>query len=311
MGILSGVRLFEHVSLLYEGLDDLVQHGEAFVRDGIVRDEPVLVLMPQAHVDALRDALGRDATSVRFGDMQQIGRNPSAIISVWRDFVAEHAHRRVRGIGEPIWHGRSVEELLECHRHEALINLAFQEASATILCPYDLTTLDPDVIAESYRTHPYVITPRGREDSEQAMTFTEIARPVTDSLPEPETTPAVFGFGGPAISEVRTFVAKQAGIAGLPQDRIDELVVAVNEVATNTVRYGGARGLVRTWVQDGRFIVEVRDDGFIDNALAGRLRPSAGAEGGYGLWLVNQLCDFVQLRSSQDGSIVRLHMRIG
>jgi anti-sigma regulatory factor (Ser/Thr protein kinase) len=32
-------------------------------------------------------------------------------------------------------------------------------------------------------------------------------------------------------------------------------------------------------------------------------------EGGRGLWLVNQLCDLVQLRSSAAGGVVRLHMR--
>jgi hypothetical protein len=32
--------------------------------------------------------------------------------------------------------------------------------------------------------------------------------------------------------------------------------------------------------------------------------------GGYGLWLANQLCDLVQVRSFPTGSAVRLHMRL-
>ena len=44
--------------------------------------------------------------------------------------------------------------------------------------------------------------------------------------------------------------------------------------------------------------------------LVGRERP-AGPAGGYGLWLANQLCDLVQVRSFPAGSVVRLHMRVG
>jgi hypothetical protein len=32
--------------------------------------------------------------------------------------------------------------------------------------------------------------------------------------------------------------------------------------------------------------------------------------GGRGLWIVNHLCDLVQLRSSPAGNVVRLHMAI-
>jgi anti-sigma regulatory factor (Ser/Thr protein kinase) len=38
--------------------------------------------------------------------------------------------------------------------------------------------------------------------------------------------------------------------------------------------------------------------------------PDARAEGGRGLWLINQLCDLVQLRPAVDGLTVRLHMHL-
>ena len=54
---------------------------------------------------------------------------------------------------------------------------------------------------------------------------------------------------------------------------------------------------------------EVRDTGLIAEPLVGRHRPEDGTVGGHGLWLVNQLCDLVQVRSSPTGSVVRVHMR--
>ena len=56
-------------------------------------------------------------------------------------------------------------------------------------------------------------------------------------------------------------------------------------------------------------ICEVRDSGRLDKPLAGRARPELGQGGGWGLWLANQLCDLVQLRTLPDGSVVRLHLR--
>ena len=39
--------------------------------------------------------------------------------------------------------------------------------------------------------------------------------------------------------------------------------------------------------------------------------PAADGEGGRGVWIANQLCDLVQVRSGEDGSVVRLHLRVG
>ena len=53
----------------------------------------------------------------------------------------------------------------------------------------------------------------------------------------------------------------------------------------------------------------MRDDGSFDEPLAGRVRPMPAQMGGYGLWVANQVCDLVQIRSLPGGSAVRLHMR--
>ena len=42
-----------------------------------------------------------------------------------------------------------------------------------------------------------------------------------------------------------------------------------------------------------------------------RLRPDISQEGGRGLWLANQLCDLVKIRSGERGTVVRLHVPAG
>jgi anti-sigma regulatory factor (Ser/Thr protein kinase) len=112
------------------------------------------------------------------------------------------------------------------------------------------------------------------------------------------------------LSEVRTLAEKQARAAGLPEDRVTDFVIAVSEVTGNTVRHAHSPGTMDIWVADGELICEVRDAGVITDPLAGRPRPSAGANGGHGLWLINQVCDRVELHSDADGTVIRLHMSL-
>jgi anti-sigma regulatory factor (Ser/Thr protein kinase) len=115
---------------------------------------------------------------------------------------------------------------------------------------------------------------------------------------------------GSRLADLRNIVLEQATGAGLSQPRTAELVLAVNEVVTNSLRHGGGHGTLSIWREQDRVIHEVRDSGRITSPLAGRRKPSLDGEGGRGLWLANQVCDLVQIRSSSAGSAVRLHMRL-
>jgi len=90
--------------------------------------------------------------------------------------------------------------------------------------------------------------------------------------------------------------------------KVQDFILAVSEVSTNSLRYGGGRGVARVWTNGATSVFEIRDEGVIDRALAGRIRPTPGQPSGYGLWLANQVCDLVQIRTFDSGSVVRLHM---
>jgi hypothetical protein len=48
-----------------------------------------------------------------------------------------------------------------------------------------------------------------------------------------------------------------------------------------------------------------------DDPFTGHMPPADRDTPGWGLWTSRQLCDLVQLRSGDDGTVVRLHMRVG
>lgn len=305
---------FQHDALFYAGTSDFVHRTSAFIRDSVAEREPMLVVVSAEKIDLLRRELGGDPDGIRFADMAQVGQNPARIIPAWREFVAEQvpSGRRFRGIGEPIWATRSASELVECERHEALLNLAFSGAPAWWLaCPYDTESLPPPVLEEAKRNHPHILDGEERRESTVYRGLEEVARPFDDPLPEPGGAPIVYAFGPDpeALSAVRHQVSEAANAFGLDPTRVGDLVLVVNEVVTNTVRHGGGFGALRIWEEDTSLICEVNDAGRIDDPLVGRSKPPPDRGSGFGLWLANQLCDLVQIRSFATGSVVRLHVR--
>lgn len=302
---------FHHEALLYAGTREFVDSVGGFLRDAVAADEPVLAAVSEERERLLREALGADADAVMFADMAQLGQNPSRILPVWREFVDAQASsgRRVRGIGEPVWPGRSAPELEECVLHESLLNSAFPEdPEFWLVCPYDSSALDERSIAAAHATHPYTRADgrrvgHGHYDNPAAIFSSE--------LPEPPGTREKIDFIDGDLPLVRSLVATHAEDLGLEPKRAESLVLAVNEVATNSLRHGGGQGLLRLWEEGEALVCEVRDAGRIRDPLTGRRRPSDDARGGRGLWMTHLLCDLVQLRSSDDGTTVRMRMRLG
>jgi anti-sigma regulatory factor (Ser/Thr protein kinase) len=110
------------------------------------------------------------------------------------------------------------------------------------------------------------------------------------------------------LAEVRAVAEKQARMAGLTDTRVADFVIAVSEVAANTVRHAKSPGSMEIWCDAGEIVCEIRDAGVIADPQAGLRRPPPGAAGGHGLWLVHQVCDQVELRSDENGTIIRMHM---
>jgi anti-sigma regulatory factor (Ser/Thr protein kinase) len=301
---------FSHEALLYAGLDGFVESTAAFIREGAEAGEAVLVVVAQRKINLLREALNGSAERVVFADMAKVGANPALIINAWRRFVDEQRRLSgpLRGVGEPIWAGRSADELEEAQRHEVLLNVAFSGTGPwSLLCPYDIETLPAAVIEEAARSHPVLRDGMGRRAS---GVFADQVDAVFSAPLPPAPADAfevVFADGG--LDGLRALVFERAMASGLSLARSNELVLAVNELATNSLRYGGGGGVLRLWEAGGGMVCEVADRGRITDPLVGRLQPGLDREGGRGLWLANQLCDLVQIRSGPSGSTVRLHQR--
>ena len=270
---------FEHEALLYRGEDDFLAGLLPFVREGLERDEAVVVAEPAHRLTLLRDALGDDAPAVTFLDMAEVGANPSRIIGVWATALDEHvqAGRRLRGVGEPAFSGRRDPELVECELHEQLLNHAFGEGPAwRLLCPYDELSLPAAVCRRALRTHPIRSTTADRRASE-AYAAHEWTETFAAGLPRP-TEAVLRGVYGPGdVPATRRTVAQYARSVGLRQEQVEVLALAASELATNSIRHGGGSGTVALWTEPGAAVVEFSDSGHLPDPLGRRRRGLRGA----------------------------------
>ena len=299
---------FTHVCFFYRTDAGYATTVAGFLRAALEAGEAAFAAVPPAKARLIRDALGTGARDVEFADMTTLGRNPARIIPRVLTFIGGHAGH-VRYVGEPVWPTRGTAELREATRHEALINLAFADADAEILCPYNIAELDPAVLADARRTHPLVLSSGRRRSSPGYEVPSHWLLSGGQPLPAPPSGARYHGYRTD-LSQVRALVLKHALEAGLTESRANDLVLAVSEVTANTLRHTRSSGTLALWRDAGEVICEVHDEGRIADPLAGRRRPPPGAAGGHGLWLVHQVCDLVELNSGASGTTIRMHMAV-
>ena len=301
-------RGFEHEVLFYRDDEGFLAGLLPFITDGLERDEAVVVAEPRPRMELLRDALGDDAVAVSFLDMAEIGANPARIIGVWAAALEKHtaAGQQLRGIGEPAFHGRRELEFVECQLHEQLLNHAFDGGPAwRLLCPYDEVKLPRAVVRAALHTHPIQTTVTDRQAIDS---FARDGHVEGFAAPLPKPTDAVLRgeFGSTDVPATRRTVAQYARRCGLSQEQVEILELAASELATNSIRYGGGAGMLAMWVEPDAVVIEFTDSGHLADPLTGRLMPPLDSPGGRGLYLVHQLCDLVQVRSSPRGTTVRV-----
>ena len=112
------------------------------------------------------------------------------------------------------------------------------------------------------------------------------------------------------LHHVRVLVERACAAVGMAGERIYRLVFAVNEIAINAVKHAGGWGVLTVRQSRHGVSVEVSDRGpGLPEALPTE-RPSVTATAGRGLWMAQQQCPDMTVKSSPDGVTVRLFMAV-
>jgi anti-sigma regulatory factor (Ser/Thr protein kinase) len=311
-----------HEADFFSGTDDLLVRTVPFLREALAAGEPTLVMLHPQRAAAVRAALGADAEGICFLDKYSPSNraetdsnhrptwqgNPGSLIPKWRAFLAEQNRPWVRGIDEPLRAGARAAEIAEAQLHERLLNEAFSGTGQGLLlrCLYDTDTFGPRELADARATHAVT----GGELPEAALDAVAGPDLFAGGLPIPPPRAHREPFAGArSLAWTRRQVLVRARLAGLPPERSYDLVMAVNELVTNSITHGGGNGVLSIWQEEGHLVCDVHDRGRRDDRT-GRRTPSLTWRYGRVLWLVHSLCDLVQLRSSAAGTTARVHMAL-
>jgi anti-sigma regulatory factor (Ser/Thr protein kinase) len=301
---------FCHRAVVYDSAEDFAEAIVPFARAGIEAGEPVILVATEENIAAVRRELGRDAAAVACFDAQEWYSVPWHVVRRYRRWLEGSEGRRARVIGEQTWLEREAPDVREWKRYEAFANVTFASGPNTVMCTYDARVLPDAYVDDVYRTHRWVRRGGGWTTSTRYVEPERFAADLDrDALEPPRGSVDEAPLG--TLGATRAAAARGAAAAGVPPERVEDLVFAVNEMARNVIDHAGGDGTVRTWAADGRFFCEIADHGpGIADPLAGQWTPAGPDAPGWGLWTARQLCDLVEVRSGGDGTVVRLRMTV-
>jgi anti-sigma regulatory factor (Ser/Thr protein kinase) len=303
---------FEHSAFLYDTDDAYAGVLVPFLREGLARGERVAVATSPDRISLLRDALNGDAAEVTFLPDDEWYVRPVRTIAGWARMLTGSARRLpyTRLVGQVRFGAK--EQHPGWVRFESALNRSLAGANGHLLCPYDRRDLPSELLEAAGRTHP-LMCDGSWFDSDSYLAperlLAEVPEPPYPVSGAPVVTLPVLE----TVAELRDHVRHRARAEGwLSADRLEDLVLALSEVATNGVRHGGGRRELRVWLTLDAVVCEVTDEGVSPpNPLAGYLPPAPGAIGGMGLWLSYQVCDSLAIHTANGVTRARFAVRRG
>ncbi len=305
----SRTRL-EHRAAFYKALPDLLDTVSSQARMAVDRGEPMALIVEPAAEHEVR---------TRFGGAGGLFvlPPPAGVVRGSGQTVATQLARELRELTgltgrvnvimqhEPRLDGTDGTYWAQL---DAALNVALADIPVTMTCLFPSLDMLPDVDQSVRANHPLLI------EAGLALTNLECLSPaeVVAAAAPPPLLPL-----GPAqqrlvftpwqLHTVRTAVADVAQRVSLDQKRTEDLVIAVNEVATNAVEYGQGDAELLLWASLDGLICEVHNAGRLNDPLPGLQPPHPGDPRGRGIWIARQLCDLLHVWSDAAGTHVRIH----
>jgi MEDS: MEthanogen/methylotroph, DcmR Sensory domain len=302
---------FLHQGCIYGSDAEFLAMAVPFVQDGLRRGEPVLVTTTSANLELLHDAIGEEADEVDYAESAYFGRRPPQRTTAMHRYWTRHRPTAptgsVRILAEPVWTGRSRREVAAWKRMEAGLNVVLADTSIWLICPYDSRVVEPGIIEDARRTHPECVVGGKAQPSEQFMAPADFAR--SHSSPRQLGVAAdIFRFEGD-LAAVRRYVLDRATPLLVSEDAVAMFGIAVGESIAYLLQRGITRATV--WVRPaaGRVVCTLHSDQPLDvHPFVGFRPPGQHQEPGDGLWLTNQICEWLDISSDASGCTVELAM---
>jgi anti-sigma regulatory factor (Ser/Thr protein kinase) len=304
----EAVRL-RHAAGFHSSPADLLAQLEPLVSDARERGEPVALVVRPVTEEALRDLLGEGAELVLLAqpDPLEPGSGQS---------VAAHRARELRNLTR---NGTRPATVVTEHNSafdgadgsfwtelDAAMNVALAELPVTVTCFFPDLPLHLRVTQGARRNHELLLIRGELRDNpdfrapREVLTEQPTAAPILLGAPDLRMS-----FGAFQLHEVRAAVEQAVLAADYQLARAEDVVLAVNEVATNAVEHGGQDAELCLWTGD-ELVCEVHDRGVLGDPLPGLQAPHPSHPKGRGVWIARQLCDTLHIWADEAGTHVRM-----
>lgn len=302
-----------HTGLAYETTQEFLDGAVPFISGGLAQEHAVMAITSPEKAQALREAAGTAADGVEFSSTDDWYMSQARAFSKFIDRArAQHEEGR-RGLcilTDPSVAGLDEERVRRWLFVENLVSQILRTMPMSVMCTYDvhLSGLTRSQIEIS---HPHMATgaqicassafidPCAFNDSAHAVMRGDVPADAQ-----------VLSFDEHSLTEFRAFVERTARNLEMSAAKGIDLVIAASEAAANAIEHGGGSGIGRVWRSGSEVICAIENSsGGIDNLAAGFVTPGWAEERGRGIWMMRQLCEWVDLRSTADGTSVRLHVR--
>jgi anti-sigma regulatory factor (Ser/Thr protein kinase) len=191
---------------------------------------------------------------------------------------------------------------------DAALNVALGDLPVRITCFYPELPLHLEILDGARRNHPLLLTSGelrhnpGHHDPRAVLAARPAAQPPLLGPPDVRLS-----FSAWQLHDVRTTVERTLCGRGYERERMEDIVLAVNELATNAVEHGTPEAQLSLWTGGHGLLCEIDDGGTLRDPLPGLQAPHPAEPRGRGVWIARQLCDSLHVWADGRGTHVRVH----
>jgi anti-sigma regulatory factor (Ser/Thr protein kinase) len=189
---------------------------------------------------------------------------------------------------------------------DAAMNVALADLPVRLTCFFPELPLHAQILDGARQNHPQLLIGGelrlNPEHRCPRVVLTDQPSGAPDLLGPPDVR---LTFGAWQLQDVRAAVEQAVQEADYQPDHAEDVVLAVNEVATNAVEHGGSDAELYIWTGEG-LVCEVHDRGVLGDPLPGLQAPHPSNPKGRGVWIARQLCDTLHIWADSAGTHVRM-----
>ncbi len=298
-----------HAAGFFDAHPALLAQIVPLVQDAAGRGEPVALGVRPVTEQALRQLLGPTVELVALAqpDGAEPGSGQTVASRRARQLrrLTEGGTRPVTAIAEHISRFDGADGAFWTEL-DAAMNVALAELPVALTCFFPELPLHLRITEGARLNHEQLLVHGEPRDNPAYRQPREVL------AVQPVSAPTMLGppdltlhFGAWQLHEIRGQVQQALLHAGCQLEHAEDVVLAVNEVATNAVEHGESEAELFLWTGD-ELVCEVHDRGVLGDPLPGLQAPHPSHPKGRGIWIARQLCDMLHVWGDTAGTHVRM-----